>query len=153
MKTKLERIRRDIESISRFSTTKEGGTTRFAFTPEHAGAKEYIMAQMEAARVMQENGIVTRRPLEFIAMVEEEGARFGSAVFGSRAMAGLIPPEELDGLLDEEGVSTAAAMLSFGLNPARIGDAARDPKSCTPFWNFTSSRAPCWKPRGSTLVS
>lgn len=205
MKTKLERIRRDIESISRFSTTKEGGTTRFAFTPEHAGAREYIMAQMEAAglkvyqdaagtvvgrregrepgapavmtgshfdtvrcggnfdgvagvaagieaaRVMRENGIVTRRPLEFIAMVEEEGARFGSAVFGSRAMAGLIPPEELDGLLDEEGVSTAAAMLSFGLDPARIGDAARDPKSLYAFLEFHIEQGPVLEAGGTDL--
>ena len=54
-----------------------------------------VITGLETARVFHENKIRPRRPVEFIAMVEEEGARFGGGLFASRAMTGRLTAEEL----------------------------------------------------------
>jgi allantoate deiminase len=65
------------------------------------------------------------RTLEVFANCEEESSRFACNFWGSRAMAGLIEPEEPEGLADGEGVSIADAMRICGLDPAGLADARR----------------------------
>ncbi len=65
-------------------------------------------------------------PIEVPAFGDEEGARFGIALIGSRAMAGTLPAEWLT-RRDGDGVSLAEALAGFGLDPARLGEAARRP--------------------------
>ena len=84
-----------------------------------------VIAGIETARVFAERGIVTRHPLEFIAMVEEEGARFGSGLFGSRAMTGRLSAGELAGNTDADGITTGEAMRRFGLDPDKFAQAVR----------------------------
>ncbi len=65
--------------------------------------------------------------LEVVGFTDEEGTRFGNALFGSRAFAGRVD----DGWLaipDRHGVTVARAMTDFGLDPARVGEAARRPE-------------------------
>ena len=62
--------------------------------------------------------------VEVVGFADEEGARFQSTYLGSRAMAGRFEPELL-ARRGTDGVSLAEAMTAFGLDPARIGDAAR----------------------------
>lgn len=64
--------------------------------------------------------------LEVIGFSDEEGARFGTALMGSRAVAGSWNDDWWD-LRDREGVSLHQAFLDFGLDPRRVGDAARRP--------------------------
>ena len=49
MKTKVERIQKDIEALAQFNATPGAGLTRMSFTPEHRGAQEYLIQAMEAA--------------------------------------------------------------------------------------------------------
>jgi hydantoinase/carbamoylase family amidase len=65
--------------------------------------------------------------VEVVAFGDEEGTRFGASRIGSTAIAGTLPPEELE-RTDANGISVAQAFREFGLDPERIGDAARDPK-------------------------
>jgi allantoate deiminase len=65
--------------------------------------------------------------LELIGFTDEEGTRFGNALFGSRAFAGRVGEQWL-ATPDRKGVTVAEAMTGFGLDPARIGDAARRPQ-------------------------
>ena len=65
--------------------------------------------------------------LELIGFTDEEGTRFGNALFGSRAFAGKVGDAWL-AIPDRKGVTVAQAMTAFGLDPARIGDAAREPE-------------------------
>ncbi len=58
-----------------------------------------------------------RRPLEVVAICEEEGSRFSANFWGSRAITGTI---------DRVDPEVAAAMRERGLDPARIATAARD---------------------------
>lgn len=61
--------------------------------------------------------------IEVVGFSEEEGVRFGIPFIGSRALAGLLSDEVL-GRCDAGGVSVAEAIRSFGLDPARIPEAA-----------------------------
>lgn len=65
--------------------------------------------------------------LEVIAFADEEGTRFGTALLGSAAVAGAWSPDWWS-LTDEEGTCLRDAFQDFGLDPDRIGDAARAPE-------------------------
>ena len=64
-------------------------------------------------------------PIEVIAFSEEEGVRYGLPYLGSRAVAGHFDPSLLV-LKDADDISVEAALRVFGLDPARIGEAALD---------------------------
>ena len=77
-----------------------------------------VAAALETARVFKDEKIRPVRPVEFIAMIEEEGTRFGSGLFASRAMTGKVTAEELAENKDADGISTGEAMRAFGLEPS-----------------------------------
>ncbi|MBQ6622082.1 MAG: M20/M25/M40 family metallo-hydrolase [Mogibacterium sp.] len=147
--TDVNRIRRDIEELARFSCIETIGCTCFTYTKEFAQARDYIMEEMraaglevredpvgivigklpgrnpdlpvimtgshfdtvktggrfdglagvssalETARVMHETGYVPERGIEFVALPEEDGARFGSGRVGSRAICGQLYADEM----------------------------------------------------------
>ncbi|MFS4505856.1 allantoate amidohydrolase [Clavibacter sp. Sh2141] len=65
--------------------------------------------------------------LEVVAFADEEGTRFGRALLGSRALAGSWDDAWWD-LADRDGVALRDAFAAAGLDPARVGDAARRPE-------------------------
>jgi len=69
----------------------------------------------------------TRLPfaIEVIAFGDEEGTRFGTALLGSRAVAGTWLREWWS-LVDAAGTTLREAFRTFGLDPDRVGDAAHD---------------------------
>ena len=73
---------------------------------------------------MREEGVETWPPVEVVAFTDEEGARFVPGMVGSRALDGLLTPDDLS-REDENGVTIADAMREVGLDPERIGEAAR----------------------------
>ena len=79
---------------SHFDSVKNGGI--------FDGPAGVVMG-LEVARILHDENIKTRYPLEFAALVEEEGARFGGGLHGSRVMAGLVRREMLDGFKDRDG--------------------------------------------------
>src|SRR5699024_4436837 len=55
----------------------------------HGGAYDGtagVVVGLEIAALFQENNIAPQYPLEIIAMIEEEGTRFGDAMMGSRSI-------------------------------------------------------------------
>jgi allantoate deiminase len=62
--------------------------------------------------------------IEVIAFADEEGVRFGSTLLGSRAVAGTFNERALE-VRDRDGITMREAMQRFGLDPNRIGAAAR----------------------------
>jgi beta-ureidopropionase / N-carbamoyl-L-amino-acid hydrolase len=59
-------------------------------------------------------------PLAVISFADEEGARFNTPTFGSRALTGTLDPSVLD-RVDADGVRMADAMSAAGVDPAGIG--------------------------------
>ncbi|MEV8311733.1 Zn-dependent hydrolase [Streptomyces flavidovirens] len=83
-----------------------------------------VVAAMETARLYVENSVEHAHPIRFVAFAAEEGARFGQACTGSRIVAGLTGPEDLEAKRDAGGVTLAEAMRAVGLDP-RNTSAAR----------------------------
>src|SRR2546422_7338437 len=76
-----------------------------------------IVAGLTAVEALLKEKGKPRRTPEVVAICEEEGSRFATNFWGSRALVGAI---------DQPDVAMAAAMRERGLDPARIATAARD---------------------------
>ena len=63
-------------------------------------------------------------PLAVISFADEEGARFNTPTFGSRALVGVLDVDDALARLDEHGVSLGDAMADAGVDPARLGEAS-----------------------------
>lgn len=140
MNTSLKSIKGDIKTLATFTATPSNGVTRLPFTPESQMTKQYIkkrmleaglnvrsggafdgiagvVAALEVARIINEQGIKNRRPLEIVAMDNEEGARFEQGMLSSRAMARMTKSEELDILKEDDGFTLMECMKRCGLEP------------------------------------
>ncbi|MDY0235885.1 MAG: Zn-dependent hydrolase [Gudongella sp.] len=196
MKTNLDRIKNDIEKLSEFNSSKDGGLTRFSLTAEDKMARDYLKSELqklnldiyedaagtlfgrregtdkdakviligshfdsvknggnfdgpagvimalEIIRTLDENNVVLKNPLEFVAMIEEEGGRFGSGVFGSRAMVGLVDYAQLERNKDKDGISMADAFRDFGFDPTKIGEAKKDKEKIKAFIELHIEQGP-----------
>lgn len=86
-----------------------------------------VVSGVVAVRTLLERFGQPKRPLEVVALCEEESSRFPTAGFwGSRAITGGIAPGDVDTTLSWEGEPIADAMREVGLDPARAGEAKRD---------------------------
>lgn len=77
-----------------------------------------VVAGVEIARLLAERGDATARPYEVVVFAEEEGARFGRVLAGSKAMVGGLTLEALAEMKDSSGVGYLEALGSSGENAA-----------------------------------
>jgi allantoate deiminase len=196
MNANLFRIKKDIEMLSKYNATPNNGLTRFTFTPEDRGAREYIKSEMkksgllvyedaignligrlegkmpdkpiiiigshfdsvknggnfdgnagvvaalEIARVIKEKNIILDHPVEFIAMIEEEGGRFGSGLLGSRAMTWKISIGQLEKMNDIEGLSFVDAAKDFGIDIENLQNVIRKPEQTKAYLELHIEQGP-----------
>lgn len=83
-----------------------------------------VVAAIEIARSLDEQGIVLRHPLEVFDYLAEEPSEFGISTVGSRALAGALAPEHLS-LTDPSGRALAQGIAEMGGDPAHINAARR----------------------------
>jgi N-carbamoyl-L-amino-acid hydrolase len=62
-------------------------------------------------------------PLAVISFADEEGARFNTPTFGSRALVGRLDVDDALARVDEHGVTLGDAMAAAGVDPADLPDA------------------------------
>jgi allantoate deiminase len=96
-------------------------------TVRDAGRYDGMLGVLSAIAVVKWlHGQGRRLPfaVEVVAFGDEEGARFGTALIGSRAVAGTLDPVTLASS-DGQGITLAEALRVFGLDPASVGRAAR----------------------------
>lgn len=79
-----------------------------------------VMAAIEIAKLLGEKGARLDRDYIVAAFMDEEGTRFGTGYFGSRAIMGEIPDDEISNFTDRDGISIREAMTSYGLDPDDI---------------------------------
>ncbi|QIN80099.1 hydantoinase/carbamoylase family amidase [Rubrobacter marinus] len=166
-KTAVDRLQRDLDAVSRFSSGGPG-ITRLSFTPEYRAALDYLAGEFEAVgfrtgydpvgnfvasnvapgercaalgshvdsvpnggRFDGTAGVLcaleTARtapdtPLKVFSFVEEEGARFGSGLLGSRCAVGAVTAEDLKGYRDGAGTSFYDAAQGAGHDPERVAE-------------------------------
>ncbi len=80
-----------------------------------------ILAAIETARSLSEEGFQPDHPLEVVLFMCEESSRFGAATLGSRAMLGELTAEDANRRRDKDGVTLAQAMTARGLHPEKLG--------------------------------
>lgn len=76
-----------------------------------------VVGALEVIRVLNENSIPTRHPIEVVIFVEEEGSNFMSTMAGSKAMIGKYGPEELKKIVNDRGISMYELAESSGFSP------------------------------------
>ncbi|MGE7903231.1 Zn-dependent hydrolase [Peribacillus sp. NPDC094092] len=190
----IERIEKQINDLSEFTSTPGKGTTRLTYSKEDLLTRNYIKNKMmeagltvqedglgnifgklegtlkdapsvligshfdsvpnggaydgpagvivalEVAALFAENQLTPKYPLEIVALIEEEGARFGGGLMGSRGMVGTLSEEGFKNLRDKEGITTIEAMSKIGLDsslPKR-----RNPNSIKAFLELHIEQGP-----------
>lgn len=195
MRAEMNRIKKDIETIAKFTSTPSSGVTRLPFTPEDRKAREYIkekmkeaglevredgvgtiigkrnsiisdaptimlgshfdsvknggafdgvagiVAALEVVRVLNDEDIMTKYPIEVVAMNDEEGVRFRGGMLSSRAIVGNVSEEELDISIDDDGISIREAMNNFGIKPD-LKNAKREKDSIKAFLELHIEQGP-----------
>lgn len=86
------------------------------------------MSALEVMRSLNEKQVRTEHPLELVIFSNEEGVHYHRGLFGSRALAGLVPAEELD-LVDDAGMRLGEWVRRYGGDPARIPEMVPAPGS------------------------
>ena len=100
-----------------------------------------VMGAIEVIKTLAENGHTTRHPIEAIVFTNEEGTRFHRWLIGSRAMAGMLEPEDLVAV-DAEGVSLAERMADIGGDLSRVDEAARKPGELAAYFELHIEQGP-----------
>ena len=100
-----------------------------------------VMGAIEVVKTLAENGHVTRHPVEAIVFTNEEGTRFHRWLIGSRAMAGMLEPEDL-AAVDAEGVTLAERMADIGGDLSRVDEAARSAGDLAAYFELHIEQGP-----------
>ena len=74
-----------------------------------------VVCALEVGRVISEEKLAHRHPIDLVVFAEEEGSRFGSIMIGSRAWIGKLGEEDLRRMKDRDGISYLQAMERSGL--------------------------------------
>ncbi|GAA5417074.1 N-carbamoyl-L-amino-acid hydrolase [Paraliobacillus ryukyuensis] len=99
-----------------------------------------VVAALEVANLFQQHNIKPTYPLEIVALVEEEGSRFGGGLMGSRGITGLLREGDFYQLQDKDGISPKEAMQDIGLDPSL--PKMRDPKTMKAFLELHIEQGP-----------
>lgn len=67
--------------------------------------------------------VAARAPVAVISFADEEGARFNTPTFGSRAITGRLDVDEALDRVDRHGVALGDAMAELGVDPAGLAGA------------------------------
>ena len=106
-----------------------------------------VVAPISVVKALNEQGRRLPFAIEVVGFADEEGVRFQSTLLGSRAIAGTFDTALLD-KQDRDGITMAQAMTSYGLDPAKIGDAARRPDEVLAFVEVHIEQGPVLESEG-----
>ena len=83
-----------------------------------------VLGGLEALRALKTSGFTPKRSLELILFTAEEPTRFGIGCLGSRAMAGMLSPEDILALRDDSGQNPDELRRALGFE-GELADVAR----------------------------
>ena len=108
-----------------------------------------VLAGVECLRVLKEQSIKLKHPLEVVAFSDEEG-RFGG-MFGSQAIAGQLTPQRILEAIDPDGLSISDAMRQCDLNAMDALTARRVPESIKAFVELHIEQGPVLDRQGISI--
>ncbi|MFC3885644.1 Zn-dependent hydrolase [Bacillus songklensis] len=92
-----------------------------------------VLTALEIMRVLEEENIQTRHPLELVSFTAEEPNPFGLSTFGSRALTKKLTRKDLEGVKDPEGRLLTEALKSAGGDAEHFEKAVRTPEEFSAF--------------------
>lgn len=81
-----------------------------------------VVSALEVIRVLKENDIKLKNPIELIIFAEEEGSNFGITMVGSKALIGKYGINDLKNIYNDKGISSYEIMKGFNLDVDKIED-------------------------------
>jgi len=99
-----------------------------------------VLAGLECMRSLHEAGAVLEHPVELVAFSDEEG-RFGG-MFGVQAYTGMLTLNEVESMVDPDGVMLTDAMKQHDLAPEMAMEAARKPDRIKAFLELHIEQGP-----------
>lgn len=81
-----------------------------------------VVAGLEVLESLDENGQMTRRPLELVIWNNEEGVRFAPVTMGSGVFCGRLSLEDIRGHTDASGISVGDAIATCRKGLGQLGD-------------------------------
>ncbi|GER22598.1 Zn-dependent hydrolase [Zafaria cholistanensis] len=111
-----------------------------------------VLIAIEAAARLRERARELPFAIETVAFGDEEGTRFGATLLGSRALAGTWNPDWF-GLKDAHGTTLEEAFRAFGLDPGRVGEAARRPGDLAGYLEVHIEQGPRLEEAGRALAA
>jgi allantoate deiminase len=109
-----------------------------------------VIAALIAVEELARRGIALPFGLEILAFGDEEGVRFPSALSSSSAISGTFRPNGL-ALKDRAGTTLRDALIAFGRDPSRIGDAAIARDEAIAYLEVHIEQGPVLEHRGDAL--
>jgi len=94
-----------------------------------------VMGAVECIQTLADHNITLRRPVEALVFTNEEGTSFHRWLIGSRAMAGLLEPEDQNPV-DDEGVTLSSRMADLGGDWPRAAEALRRPDELAAYFEL-----------------
>ncbi|WP_445377841.1 Zn-dependent hydrolase [Pseudochrobactrum asaccharolyticum] len=111
-----------------------------------------VIAGIEIAFQLKERGLTPERPVELIAMIEEEGTRFGGGLLASRIMTGKVDMAALLDYADDDGIFFRDAMQDYGLEPSKAHEAVRQAGSVHAFLELHIEQGPVLEASGDDIA-
>ena len=100
-----------------------------------------VMGAIECVQSLADNNVTLRHPVETLIFTNEEGTRFHRWLIGSRAMAGLLEPEDFTAV-DDDGVTLSTRMADIGGDFSRVAEAARKPDELAAYLELHIEQGP-----------
>jgi beta-ureidopropionase / N-carbamoyl-L-amino-acid hydrolase len=80
-----------------------------------------VVSGLIAVHLLAQRGEQSQTPLAVVSFADEEGGRFDTPTFGSRAMLGSLDVQAILERHDRDGLSLRAALAGAGLDPSELG--------------------------------
>ncbi|HAT1619174.1 TPA: allantoate amidohydrolase [Raoultella planticola] len=109
-----------------------------------------VLAAIDVVENLHQQGQRLAKAIEIVGFCDEEGTRFGITLLGSRGLTGTWPESWL-AQTDAQGISVAQAMVQVGLDPARVGLAARPTADIAGYLELHIEQGPCLEQAGLAL--
>ena len=109
-----------------------------------------VLAAIECVQTLADTDLALRHPVEVAIFTNEEGTRFHRWLIGSRAMAGLLEPEDLTAV-DSEGVHLSNRMADIGGDLSRFEEAARRPGELAAYLELHIEQGPTLEQSGTPI--
>lgn len=100
-----------------------------------------VLAGIEVAQAMQEQGIVLQHPLEVIDFMSEEPSDYGISCVGSRGISGKLDATML-AARNHEGETLAQGLSRIGAEPSALSAALRGPDSTAAYVELHIEQGP-----------